>query len=370
MKRYLLGLLALAPLLAHAQATPPHPYLIRGQIGKLNAPAKVYLVGGAGRLDSATLKNGQFEFKGATPQPGPAALVLGRQGRFLDGWQRKMLGGKMETVYVEYRDRHQIFLEPGPIVLTGTDSLRTAHLTGGPLTADYQRLTTSTQSILHKLTGGAKSQEEAATAFKDYRQAFLNFAQANPASWVGLFAMQQYSMMGPVSYAEATPVYAAFSPELRTSEPGQQYGAMLESLKATAIGATAPDFTQADATGKPVKLSDYRGKFVLVDFWASWCVPCRAENPNVLAAYNSFKDKNFAILGVSIDSNQEKWLKAVAEDKLPWPQVSDLKRENEAAQRYNVQTIPQNFLIDPSGKIIAANLRGPELAATLARLLH
>jgi thiol-disulfide isomerase/thioredoxin len=135
---------------------------------------------------------------------------------------------------------------------------------------------------------------------------------------------------------------------------------------------TAPDFTQTDPDGKPVKLSDFRGKYLLLDFWASWCGPCRAENPNVVKAYNQYKDKNFTILSVSLDKEdaREAWLAAIKKDGMPWNHVSDLKYwKNEASVLYTIQAIPDNFLLSPEGKIIARGLRGEALAAKLAELL-
>ncbi|HUQ66381.1 MAG TPA: TlpA disulfide reductase family protein [Flavitalea sp.] len=144
----------------------------------------------------------------------------------------------------------------------------------------------------------------------------------------------------------------------------------IDNTKTGSIGTDAIDFVQTDAEGKKVSLSSFRGKYVLVDFWASWCRPCREENPNVVKAYNKYKDKNFTILGVSLDQSRAPWLKAIKNDNLVWTQVSDLKGwSNEAAAKYNVQSIPQNFLIDPSGKIVGKNLRGEDLDSRLNELL-
>jgi peroxiredoxin len=133
----------------------------------------------------------------------------------------------------------------------------------------------------------------------------------------------------------------------------------------------APDFTMNDTTGNPVSLSSFRGKYVLVDFWASWCGPCRAENPNVVKAYNEYKGKNFTILGVSLDKTKDAWEKAIKDDHLAWNQVSDLQYwDNAAAKLYGVQAIPANFLIGPDGKIVAKNLRGDALENELSKILQ
>ena len=150
----------------------------------------------------------------------------------------------------------------------------------------------------------------------------------------------------------------------------QQIESMIARMEKVQVGSEAPDFTLPDLNGNPVSLSSFRGKYVLVDFWAAWCPDCRKENPNIVSAWEKYKNKNFAILGVSLDRNRDQWLAAIEKDKLTWTQVSDLKYwSSEAAVLYCIRWIPMSFLIDPEGKIVAIGLEGEELHNKLEELL-
>ncbi|MCS6821408.1 MAG: AhpC/TSA family protein [Microscillaceae bacterium] len=162
----------------------------------------------------------------------------------------------------------------------------------------------------------------------------------------------------------------AFNQKLPHSKYTKQLAEQVAKLKPVAIGQPAPEIVLQNPEGKELKLSDLRGKVVLIDFWASWCKPCRMENPNVVKVYNKFKDKGFEIFGVSLDRTKEEWVRAIAEDQLTWLHVSDLKFwQSSVVPLYQVQGIPMTFLIDREGKIVAKNLRGAALEKKIAEIL-
>ena len=191
----------------------------------------------------------------------------------------------------------------------------------------------------------------------------------NAATVVGGFAVGAF--LNPEEEFSFADSIAAIQRKANPNSPfTKELTARLEPLRATAQGTMAPEINLATPTGPKLALSSLRGKYVLIDFWASWCGPCRQENPNVVKAYNQFKDKGFTIYSVSLDQDKAKWERAIASDGLTWNHVSDLAGWNSVAgAAYGVKAIPQSFLIDPQGKIIAKNLRGEALVAKLAEVL-
>lgn len=197
----------------------------------------------------------------------------------------------------------------------------------------------------------------------------IEFAKKHPNSMLsGYIGLMSGSSGGDL---DLMGLYTVLSPAVKNSFFGSRLGTMAEASQKTAIDALAPDFEGMTPDGKILKLSSFKGKYVLIDFWASWCGPCRQENPNVVKVYNQYKSKGFEILGVSLDQEREKWVGAIAEDKLTWPHVSDLKGwRSTIAGLYGVQGIPQNFLIDKEGKIMAKALRGQGLGEKLMEVLQ
>jgi peroxiredoxin len=196
------------------------------------------------------------------------------------------------------------------------------------------------------------------------------FTKQYPASPItAALLLEKYGFEG-AAIAEIKQGYAALGEAAKNGYYGQQLSGVLQQSATTNNGNTAMDFVLPDINGNMVSLTSFRGKYVLVDFWASWCRPCREENPYVVAAWKTFKDKGFDILGVSLDESAEEWVNAIQQDQLAWQHVSDLKGwESDVAKLYKIEGIPANFLLDPQGNIIARDLRGGDLVNELKKLL-
>lgn len=213
-----------------------------------------------------------------------------------------------------------------------------------------------------------KEIREEAMQIDENIQAFTtDFIKSNHDNTVGVFIL--VNNMFQFELDELKDLRSNFTPEVAESKYVKIMDEQIQKMQSVAIGQPAPQFTQNDTIGNPVSLEQFKGKYLLVDFWAAWCSPCRQENPNVVAAYEKFHEKGFDILGVSLDKDKGRWLDAISADNLTWTQVSDLKGwQNEASNLYAVSSIPANFLLDPDGVIIAKDLREEALHEKLEEI--
>ncbi|GAA4322569.1 TlpA disulfide reductase family protein [Flaviaesturariibacter amylovorans] len=331
-------------------------------------------------IATAHSKKGAFELRGQVGEPALAVLSLGTTGSvyvYVENTEMKLSAGPALEVKEKTKTPTTKVKSEGP-----APDLASIRLEGSRSHADFLQFQAIFSPILGKVQSMGnqiQSTQDPAlrngliASYDSVRQQLNNevgrFVQEKRSSYVSPFLMY---ITAPVldNYVVLNERFGQLDSTVRNSNIGRALGQNIANGLVGAIGSDALNFTQADTTGKPVSLASFKGKWVLLDFWASWCKPCRIENPNVVKAFQKFSNKNFTILGVSLDQRREAWIKAINDDKLTWTNVSDLQQwSNAVAQLYHVQGIPQNFLIDPNGKIVGKNLRGAELEAKLCELL-
>ena len=352
-------------------------FVVHGKVSNWSFPAKAilfYNYDGKVFEDSGTINHGLFTLHGTAAHKEDAIYLMVTKS----GNRMAPKGVKLTRIYADAKS----------ISVVITDSLDNVIVTGGPLNRDEARLKTELALVDAKRKAAEKNyvsaqheqklnsfrekfQQDSVALEHEKKNVYLNFMTSHPASFVSLEALDSLGEDNPSAAADFERQFNALTPEVRSTAKGIKYAAKIAELKNVAIGSTAPLFSLPDTSGKSVSLQDFKGKYVLLDFWASWCPPCRAESPFIADALTAYQDKNFTVLGVSLDNPDKKkeWLTAIHDDHLTWPQVASLTMwENEAAKLYSVTSIPQNFLINPDGKIIAKNLRGAVLKEKLKEL--
>ena len=292
----------------------------------------------------AVIKGGKFIIKGKMEQPGFKGLIFANSPPLVP-----------------------LFLDNGDIKITGDkNELDKLVITGSPTHNEFKNYTTSIKPYEQVFSPDAPYDSVAINKLAKISEDFVKKYPSSFVSPLAIIRLYQATQNG----VKAEELYNTLLEKIKFSALGNYASQLIAESKINPIGSVVADFSQTDTAGKAVNISAYRGKYVLVDFWASWCRPCRQENPNVVAVYEKFKNKNFTILGVSLDQNKKAWLDAIKMDGLYWNHVSDLKGwGNEVAAFFKITSIPQNLLLDPQGRIIAKNLRGSILESRLNALL-
>lgn len=329
--------------------------------------------------DTTSLKDasGKFSLKGTVPEQGLYRIRFGNSKYILlalDAGDMKIEG--------DYENLDKVNIKGSEASAALQQLLNEANEKGQALTMEMRAVDSlqnanTPDSILQQKVKGLQQREA------DMQQSFISYAEKTPYPANAVFALSMVNDPGIlIQQKQVISNVEKRFPEnnlvrslgARISEIEQQAsaggGGDEENMTAVKVGDVAPDFSLPDPSGKNIKLSSFRGKYVLVDFWASWCKPCRMENPNVVKAYQQYKNKNFTILGVSLDKKKEAWVQAIQADGLSWNHVSDLKFwESAVVPLFGINAIPTNFLLDPQGKVIAANLRGDALEQKLQEVV-
>jgi len=377
MKKLLLSAAVLSSVAAFSQGAKT--YAISGTV-KAPTVEKVFVNFRANDTrvtDSAIVSNGQFALKGNLSEPVKATLYV------------KYASSDTAHKGIMYnRDVRSVYLQPGvPVIITDKDSFAHATVKGGPMNTELQKIEAQEKVYDDKMEplyteysaarkakdkakqDAAEKQIDAIDSAKT-ENVYGKYIKTNPNSPIAVFVLRDYAGYA-INADKISPLYNKLPAAQKEYAFSKTFKSQIDIAAKTGIGKMAMDFTQNDTLEKPVSLASFKGKYVLLDFWASWCGPCRAENPNVVAAYNKYHDKGFNVLSVSLDQPgaKEKWLKAIHDDNLAWTHVSDLKFwDNAVAKEYGIQAIPQNFLIDPDGKIVGKDLRGDDLVNKLATI--
>ena len=352
-----LGILLISSTLVFAQN-----FNINGTVAELNDGTWLYLRAASPDkiLDSAQVLNGKFKLSGKMNEK--ITRVYLHTAKYADYTSFWMEGSLME-----------IHLKKG--------EFRKATITGSK-TEEENKLLTQLMAPVDKkmdsLTGliQLEKNEDLKNALRNQRmeankkrqEIEMSYVERNPNSLISANLLAIYSTTW--GKLKTQKLYESLSTTIKNTSHGKEINNFILLNEEIKVGGKFADFEQENSTGKKVKLSDIKGKYILLEFWGSWCGPCRAENPNLVKTYTAYKDKGFEILGVAAETNKAQWLKAIKDDKLPWENVSDLKGDNNvAALIYGINAYPTNFLIDEKGIIIAKNLRGMDLEKKLAELL-
>ncbi|ESU28485.1 putative lipoprotein/thioredoxin [Flavobacterium limnosediminis JC2902] len=367
-------LLAGLSILASCNKIGDNEYLITGKAegienGKM-AILQVQNEMGPVSKDTVKIENGKFEFKGEFTE-----------------------GPEIGFIMVESINNGMVpfILENGEINITvDKDTIQKSKISGTNNNDKFQEYNDGSSVIYKKMIAFQKSnQQKFIDARKANDTAVMNsltkqnmvfqkdmdkfsetFAEKNPTIFLSSLLLENFIGRQTLEADKIVKLYNALSSDIKKTKSGIRVSEFVNSQKAVNTGNTAPNFSAPNPEGKMVSLKESLGKVTIIDFWASWCGPCRAENPNVVALYNEFHAKGLNIIGVSLDKDADKWKDAIAKDKLAWTQVSNLKFwEDPIAKQYNVKSIPATFILDASGKIVGKDLKGAELKAKIAELL-
>ena len=339
------------------------PFFIKGNISGLKVGDKVFLYYNYNKKsvkDSFVLSDATFEFKGNIEIPVKATVSIPSED-------------KTST-------SKEFFIEPNQTTsIDATGTFKNSKIEGGPVQSDFNILTMRLKSHDEKYdllveefmklreandTEGIKNLDPKFESLDNEKKVEVKkFIKEKPSSYVSFTSVSELAYMIDNEFLE---MYDLLGPTYKDTPKGKDLNTQIEKAKKTFVGQKIQNFTQKDTSGNEFSLSTLSGKYLLIDFWASWCGPCRRENPNIVKAYNAYKDKNFEILGVSLDSKKEAWINAIKKDELTWFHVSDLKGwKNEVSDMFGIRSIPQNLLINPEGQIIARNVTGADLEAAL-----